>query len=73
MADQPRPFVWRKAMSENWKDLGISDNLIEILLPGGHKHLVEGPDGKRQVFVGTFQSVGEAIANGQFTDDDDDD
>lgn len=64
-------------MSDKWEDKGICCNiehdLLDCFLPESmqtHSHKVENTETgeERQVRVGPGQTVGEAIAKGQFED-----
>ena len=61
---------------KDWEDKGWSNDPgnwpFFDQLPGGHEHVVKSPEGDyRTVHVHDDQDVGDAIANGQFTDDED--
>lgn len=57
-------------MSDSWKDNGHVGGFLDLLIPGPISHEVENTETgeTREVYVGSNQSVGEAIANGQFSD-----
>lgn len=59
-------------MSENWKHIGAAETVFEKhFMPGPEKELVEDSDGnQRVVAVMSGQTVGDAIAKGQFVDED---
>jgi hypothetical protein len=64
-------------MSDKWRDHGFSGDAGNYFpwVPGGTEHVVENTEtGEyRTVHVHDDQDVGDAIANGQFTDRDEDD
>lgn len=59
-------------MSAHWKDHGWAENLIEMVLPGGHVHLLENMNtGEfRKIWVPDTLTVGEAISHGNYWVDD---
>ena len=58
-------------MSESWRHIGSAESAFGKILPP-YKELVENTETgeQRVVLVNIGQSVGEAIANGQWADDD---
>lgn len=59
-------------MSGHWKDHGIAENFLTQLIPGPKEHLVEDTaTGEfHGVFVGSDETVGEAISNGSWSKED---
>lgn len=57
-------------MSNKYEVIGSTDGL-SAFIPGPDHYAVRSDDGTvREVYVGSNQTVGEAIAKGQFTDRD---
>lgn len=58
-------------MSEEWRHLGSAESAFGKLLPP-YRELVENVETgeQRVVLVNVGETVGEAIANGQWADDD---
>jgi hypothetical protein len=62
-------------MSDKWKDKGWTNDSgnqpLVSMLPGGHEHNIQNSEtGEwRTIRVDDGQTVGEAIENGQFTDE----
>ena len=59
-------------MSDKWKDAGSDENLISQFIPGPEWRVVENIEtGEvRQIEIYDGQTIGEAVANGQFRDKD---
>lgn len=60
-------------MSSNWKDLGSAEGFISSFIPGVEYRAVENMEtGEiRRIYKSSSQTVGEAIAEGQFLEEDD--
>lgn len=58
-------------MSGQWESVGPSDGLGAFIPGPSHEIVVNTDTGEaREVYVGSGQTTGEAIENGQFTDRD---
>lgn len=58
-------------MSEKWESVGPSDGLGAFIPGPSHEIVVNTETGEaREVYIGSNQTAGEAISNGQFTDRD---
>ena len=58
-------------MSDNWRHIGSAESVFGKMLPP-YRELVENADTgeQRVVLVNVGQTVGDAIANGQWANDD---
>lgn len=56
-------------MSDNWEHKGSAEGLGSLIPGPRHEWVQNTETGEdREVYVGSNQTVGEAIANGQFRD-----
>ena len=64
-------WPWRHDMSDRYREVGYAEGAASMLVPGPVDVIVEDMETgeERIVCVGSSQTVGEAIANGQWKDD----